>query len=162
MAITPPVAPKPIEKKEVTKPWEPASMLTVPKSMIDKIRAEGYGLRWCTEDNLSKSIAEGWQPVQGNAKELAPAARLIDGTQLTNIIRKGALILCKMPLTMIAEREKYFKNLQSESLKGVQRKLNDDTKVKDSVFEEEGSAYGNIKIESGPLKDVLKEENKGA
>lgn len=134
-------------RKPVTTPWKPASALDVPADMKAKYRSEGYVLRWCSEERLSQHIAEGWEPVKGNQTDISPQARLVDGTQLTNLVRKGALILCKMPIELKESRDEYFSNLNKTNLKCVldQNEYKNSTKVEGS---EGDHAYGKIEVET--------------
>jgi len=106
---------KPNTIKEATTPWEPAKVLDVAK-------IPGFRLRWIRKDNLEKSKAEGWIPIE--AKDYTERT-IIDGTQLGTYVTKRNLILCKMPEAMAKGRDAYFAAKSKEALDETKRKFED-------------------------------------
>lgn len=112
MTMTTPVKPK----TPVTKPWEPASVLTVDR------KDPNYRYRWCRKDILDKKLSEGWEVVKGTAKstEASKCVTLMDGTTLDSTVQKRELILCRMPEEMAVSRAKYYADM-TDSLVAAQK-----------------------------------------
>ena len=107
------------KKTRVTRPWEPAPLLTV------KGEDPNYTYRWVDVGKLEKKLLEEWEVVQGVSKsgERGGSITLSDGTQIDSCIRKRELILCRMRKDRAEAREKYYRELRRKSMKRPKEEL---------------------------------------
>lgn len=117
-------------KVKSTTPWKPANLMEAEKR-------EGFRRRWTNVDYIEKRLREGWETVQ--AKSASPTLTLLDGTQLTNVVRKRNLILMEVPEELACEMEEHYRNLGDVNLNaGLQE-------FKNNV----PGGFGGIKNETG-------------
>ena len=125
----------PVKRFAANEPWKPASLLHTVASR------PGYVQKWVREDLLYSSMQEGYEPVKAKQSEVSPTVRLVDGTQLSNIIRKGSLILCEIPIETKKKRDAFFKELTQNQLKVPQEELSRAT-----AYDGKTLAYGEAKL----------------
>ncbi len=96
-------------QQERPKQWAPAELLPEPD------KQPGFAYRWIRVStlekadprNLSSKLREGWEPVK--ATEQPKFQLLIDpGSRFKDNIEIGGLVLCKTPVELIDQRNKYF------------------------------------------------------
>ena len=134
-----------VEKKPVTTPWKPASLLTVDA----KFKRPGYVQRWCNKEQLERHLAEGWSPILGDINSASPAVTLTDGTQLTRLIKKRDLILCEMPIEMAKSRKDFYTNQAKSNFAGSVGAYSQGEEAA-AAKKDGGGVYGDIKIENKP------------
>ncbi len=136
-------APNPNPKPRVSRPWKPASLLSVKKR-------PGFRLRWCSESQLPKREAEGWVIVQdgkgGIVRKPFQDKTVLDTSGVTSAVRIRELILMEMPEAMAKSREKYFRELDAGQKMSAIEKLKKDTRVAGS---KSAGAYGTITVQPG-------------
>lgn len=95
------------------------------------------------EANVTKMMMAGWKPVPATRHpELIPPRLPGREDEMTQIIRRGGLILMEKPEAMVQEAERYLRELNLRTVRNIQvtqggEGLNEDDRVK--VFENEGS-----------------------
>ena len=102
------------------KPWAPPSMLDAPQA------PPGYKFRWIRESvrghddksNMSKRIREGYEPVRAEDFPDFEAPTVQDGSNV-GVIGVGGLILAKVPVETVNERNAYFNTQAKDQLDGV-------------------------------------------
>lgn len=108
------------ETTQRRKAWAPASTLPTPANQ------EGYGFRWIRTSfmgqvdptNISAKFREGYEPVKAaDHPEMMmysdPNSRFKDNIEV------GGLILCKIPLEIIRERDAYYKTQADSQIEAV-------------------------------------------
>lgn len=108
------------ETTQRKKTWAPASTLPTPENQ------EGYGFRWIRTSfmgqldptNTSARFREGYVPVKAaDHPEMMmysdPNSRFKDNIEV------GGLILCKIPLEIIRERDEYYKRQADSQIEAV-------------------------------------------
>ena len=101
-------------------PWTPPSMLDAPNP------PPGYQFRWIREatrgaddkSNMSKRIREGYEPVRAEDYPEFEAPTIDSGSN-KGVIGVGGLILAKVPLETVAERDAYFNEQSRTQMEGV-------------------------------------------
>ena len=101
-------------------PWKPPSMLDAPTP------PPGYKFRWIREatrgqddkSNMSKRIREGYEPVRAEDYPDFEAPTIDSGSNI-GVIGVGGLILAKVPLETVEERNAHFSNETKTQLEGV-------------------------------------------
>jgi len=101
-------------------PWKPPSMLDAPKP------PPGYKFRWIREatrgqddkSNMSKRIREGYEPVRAEDYPDFEAPTVDSGSNI-GVIGVGGLILAKVPVETVDERNAYFKEQTQTQMEGV-------------------------------------------
>tara|TARA_B100000780_G_C20986299_1_gene394283 strand:+ start:237 stop:713 length:477 start_codon:yes stop_codon:yes gene_type:complete len=99
------------DKKARRKPWQPARMLETPTP------PEGYQYRWIRSEyvgiedrnNVSARMREGWEFVREDEIPDFPLPTIEHGRH-AGVISVGGLILAKIPLETVAERNEHYKN----------------------------------------------------
>jgi hypothetical protein len=120
-------APRSADTRENTtrrKPWEPPSMLDAPPP------PPGYHHRWIRAEmlgeadkiNMSKRIREGFEPVRASEYPGFEMPTIEDGKH-AGVISVGGLILARIPLETVAERNRYYSNLTNNQLKAIDNEL---------------------------------------
>ena len=99
-------------------PWRPVRKLETPPA------PEGYEYRWIRESmmgqedraNVSRRIREGWELVKGSDLPQEFDLPTMDSGRHTGIVYNEGLLLAKIPLETIAERNAYYqgKNQQAK------------------------------------------------
>lgn len=106
------------------KPWQPADLLPTPTPQ------EGYGFRWIRKatlgqadpTNVSKNFREGWETCQlSDHPELALSVDV--DAKNSGVVEVGGLILCKMPVETIAERDAHFRQHSRAQMETVDNNL---------------------------------------
>lgn len=129
------------DKQVHPKQWAPADRLPEPHGV------EGYGHRWIRKStmgvadptNLSKNLREGWEPCK-----LAeyPELRLsVDVSSAgSDAVEIGGLLLCRMPIEMIAQREAYFGNANTSQMESVDSSFMKENDPRMPLFAEKKSS----------------------
>ena len=102
------------------KPWRPSSNLDAP------LAPEGYSHRWIRAEvrghedksNISARLREGYELVR---KDEYPdfEAPVIDTGKHEGVFGVGGLLLARIPLETVAERNEYFRKRHSDQLQAV-------------------------------------------
>tara|TARA_R100000935_G_scaffold6495_6_gene14145 strand:+ start:17 stop:493 length:477 start_codon:yes stop_codon:yes gene_type:complete len=105
-------------KNTQRQPWRPVRKLETPPA------PEGYEYRWIRESmlgvedrgNVSRRLREGWELVRGTDLPQEYALPTMDSGRHTGIVYNEGLLLAKMPLETISERNAYYagKNQQAK------------------------------------------------
>ena len=105
-------------KETRRQPWRPVRKLETPPA------PEGYEYRWIRESmlgvedrgNVSRRLREGWELVRWTDLPQEYALPTMDSGKHTGIVYNEGLLLAKMPLETIAERNAYYagKNQQAK------------------------------------------------
>ena len=106
------------DKETRRKPWRPVRKLETPPA------PEGYEYRWIRESmmgqedraNVSRRLREGWELVKGSDLPEDFNLPTMDSGRHTGIVYNEGLLLAKIPLETIAERNAYYqgKNQQAK------------------------------------------------
>jgi len=100
--------------------WQRPSLLPTPEPK------DGYGYRWIRlatlgdEDipNMTSKLREGWEPVTyREVPEIASLERTSKGNARVEI---GGLVLCRMPMEMIKQRDEYYSNVAGRAMDSVE------------------------------------------
>jgi hypothetical protein len=107
-------------KKAMRKPWSPPSMLDAPPA------PDGYKHRWIRDEvrgfsdtkNVSARIREGWELVR---KDEYPdfEAPVVESGRYEGVFGVGGLLLARMPLETIEERNAYFAGKNADQMEAV-------------------------------------------
>ena len=108
------------DKKAMRKPWSPPSMLDAPPAPY------GYKHRWIRDEvrgfsdtkNVSARIREGWELVR---KDEYPdfEAPVVQSGRYEGVFGVGGLLLARIPLETVAEREAYFSSKNADQMEAV-------------------------------------------
>ena len=108
------------DKKAMRKPWSPPSMLDAPPA------PDGYKHRWIRDEvrgfsdtkNVSARIREGWELVR---KDEYPdfEAPVVQSGRYEGVFGVGGLLLARIPLETVAEREAYFSSKNADQMEAV-------------------------------------------
>ena len=107
-------------KKAMRMPWSPPSMLDAPPA------PDGYKHRWIRDEvrgfsdtkNVSARIREGWELVR---KDEYPEfeAPVVESGRYEGVFGVGGLLLARMPLETIEERNAYFAGKNEDQMEAV-------------------------------------------
>jgi hypothetical protein len=107
-------------KKAMRKPWSPPSMLDAPPA------PDGYTHRWIRDEvrgfndtkNVSARMREGWELVR---KDEYPdfEAPVVESGRYEGVFGVGGLLLARMPLETVAERNAYFNSKNADQMEAV-------------------------------------------
>ena len=108
------------DKVSRRKPWQPLSLLDAPPP------PQGYVYRWIRESmigqndpaNMSKRIREGYEPVRAEDYPDFEAPTIDSGSN-AGVIGVGGLILAKVPVETVDERNAYFQEQTRSQMEGV-------------------------------------------
>ena len=97
------------EKTESRKPWAPPSALDAPTP------PDGYVHRWVRMEvrgqddrkNVMARLREGWVPVKADEYPDFDSPTVDEG-KFSGVIGVGGLILCRIPVETVRERQAYF------------------------------------------------------
>ena len=97
------------EKKAARKPWAPPSALDAPNP------PEGYVHRWVRLEirgqddrkNVMARLREGWEPVRADEYPDFESPIVEEG-KFEGVIGVGGLILCRIPIETVQERDQFF------------------------------------------------------
>ena len=108
------------EKTAQRRPWAPPSMLDAPPA------PEGYKHRWIRAEvrgyddrkNISARLREGWELVR---KDEFPdfEAPVMDTGKYEGVFGVGGLVLARMPIETVLEREQYFSQRNADQMEAV-------------------------------------------
>ena len=108
------------EKTARRKPWAPPSMLDAPPA------PDGFKHRWIRAEtrgfddtkNVSAKLREGWELVR---RDEYPdfEAPVIDSGKYEGVFGVGGLILARIPLETVAERNEYFSQRNADQMQAV-------------------------------------------
>ena len=112
------------EKSTQRKPWAPPSSLDAPPP------PEGYIHRWVRVEaggaddrkNYSARLREGFEPVRAEEYPDFHLPTIQDGKH-AGIIGVGGLILCRIPLETVQERNAYYRRMAQDQLQAVDNDL---------------------------------------
>ena len=106
------------EKTAQRRPWAPPSMLDA--------APEGYKHRWIRAEvrgyddrkNISARLREGWELVR---KDEFPdfEAPVMDTGKYEGVFGVGGLVLARMPIETVLEREQYFSQRNADQMEAV-------------------------------------------
>ena len=108
------------EFSERPKQWMPPELLPEPDKM------PGYAYRWIASTvmgvpnarNLSSKFREGWEPVP--IEEQPKFALLVDpNSRFKDNIEIAGLLLCKMPVEFIQQRNDYYAKVTKDNMEAV-------------------------------------------
>ena len=111
--------------KEARKePWKPPSMLDAPPA------PEGYKHRWIRESvmgfddrkNVSSRSREGYELVRGEEYPDFDIPTVEDGKH-AGVIGVGGLLLARVPLEVVDERQSYFRDMTRDQMTAVDNEL---------------------------------------
>jgi hypothetical protein len=129
-----------VETREATsrkKEWQPADLLPSPNPI------EGYSFRWVRKSimgesdptNTSRSFREGWEPCRlDDHPELALSVDA--GTQNSGLVEIGGLLLCKMPVEMVEQRNAYYRRRADADAESVDAALMRENDARMPLFKE--------------------------
>lgn len=112
-----------LETREATmrpKKWVP------PQSLPNPNPREGWVHRWvrvstlgqADPSNTSAKFREGWEPCK--AEEYPEVMHLADPTsRFKGNIENGGLLLCRIPVEIMRQRDEYYRNLSESQIKAV-------------------------------------------
>ena len=108
------------EKKAARKPWAPPSALDAPNP------PEGYVHRWVRLEirgqddrkNVMARLREGWEPVRADEYPDFESPIVEEG-KLEGVIGVGWLILCRIPIETVQERDAFFANKTQNQMDAV-------------------------------------------
>ena len=108
------------EKTARRKPWAPPSMLDAPPA------PDGFKHRWIRAEtrgfddtkNVSAKMREGWELVR---KDEYPdfEAPVVESGKYEGVFGVGGLILARIPLETVAERNEYFSQRNADQMQAV-------------------------------------------
>ena len=105
-------------------PWKPPSMLDAPPA------PEGYKHRWIREcvmgfddrKNVSSRSREGYELVRGEEYPDFDIPTVEDGKH-AGVIGVGGLLLARVPLEVVDERQSYFRDMTRDQMTAVDNEL---------------------------------------
>jgi hypothetical protein len=108
------------EKKAARKPWAPPSALDAPNP------PEGYVHRWVRLEirgqddrkNVMARLREGWEPVRADEYPDFESPIVEEG-KFEGVIGVGGLILCRIPIETVQERDAFFANKTQNQMDAV-------------------------------------------
>ena len=108
------------EKKAARKPWAPPSALDAPNP------PEGYVHRWVRLEirgqddrkNVMARLREGWEPVRADEYPDFESPIVEEG-KFEGVIGVGGLILCRIPIETVQERDGFFANKTQNQMDAV-------------------------------------------
>jgi hypothetical protein len=112
-------------KKQLSKPWEPVSLLSVPK----KFQNPNFRYRWCNKDkpgNIRKKESEGWEVdyevtrlMKKHMKSMNQTTA--DGKSIDSTLQVRELIWMRMPKEMAEARNKYWQDKANNPVKNEEK-----------------------------------------
>ena len=108
------------EKTEQRRPWAPPSMLDAPPA------PEGFKHRWIRAEvrgyddrkNISARLREGWELVRSDEYPDFEAP-VVDSGKYEGVFGVGGLVLARMPIETVLEREHYFSQRNADQMEAV-------------------------------------------
>ena len=108
------------EKKAARKPWAPPSALDAPNP------PEGYVHRWVRLEirgqddrkNVMARLREGWEPVRADEYPDFESPIVEEG-KFEGVIGVGGLILCRIPIETVQQRDAFFANKTQNQMDAV-------------------------------------------
>lgn len=135
--------PRSIETRDVSerpKQWAPPELLPEPD------KQPGYAYRWIRVStlqnadprNISAKLREGWEPVK--IEEQPKFQLLIDpNSRFKDQIEVGGLLLCKTPLELVDQRNKYYQQQSENQMESVDNSLMRQSDPRMPLFKERKS-----------------------
>jgi hypothetical protein len=107
------------------KPWQPPSILETPPP------PPGMKYRWlryemmgeADKTNIGKKFREGWEPVRPDEVDESFNLPTIDDGKHAGVIGVGGLLLAKMPIETVNERNAYYQNLANSQQRAIDAEL---------------------------------------
>ena len=129
-------------REEAARPkqWQPASLLPTP------VAEEGFGFRWIRKDlmgkedptNVSRKIREGWEFCR--LKDYPEMEHAVDSSaRSSGMIETGGLVLCKMPIEMVQQREAYYRNRTAAQASSVDNNFMRENDARMPLFKDKKS-----------------------
>jgi len=128
------------EKSTRKRSWARPELLPTPTPQ------EGYEFHWvriatrgqADPTNVSSKLREGWEPVK--AKD-HPEIELtgVESERFKDNIVMGGLMLCKAPVEMVAERNKYYRDMAKGQMSSVNNNLMRENDPRMPLFNEQSS-----------------------
>lgn len=113
-----------VKKKGTPPGWKPAGQ-------IPRLKAPpGFTAKWCNPAKLSERRAEGWQimkPTDNKGDEIINID-VNDTGSLTSALRYRELVAIMLPKELKEARDKWLKNENAESMKGILKNTKDEAK----------------------------------
>ena len=111
-------------KEARREPWKPPSILDAPPP------PEGYTHRWIRSEvmgfddrkNVSARTREGWELVRGEEHPDFDIPTVQDG-QHAGVIGVGGLLLARIPLEIVEERNAYYRGMTGQQMTAVDNDL---------------------------------------
>jgi len=111
-------------KEARREPWKPPSILDAPPP------PEGYTHRWIRSEvmgfddrkNVSARTREGWELVRGEEHPDFDIPTVQDG-QHAGVIGVGGLLLARIPLEIVEERNAYYRGMTGQQMQAVDNDL---------------------------------------
>jgi len=111
-------------KKARTEPWKPPSMLDAPNP------PDGYQHRWIRAEimgfddrkNIAARNREGWELVRGDEYPDFDIPTIDDGKH-AGVIGVGGLLLARIPVEVVGERQDYFRGMTQNQMAAVDNDL---------------------------------------
>ena len=111
-------------KEARREPWKPPSILDAPPP------PEGYTHRWIRSEvagfddrkNVSARTREGWELVRGEEYPDFEIPTIQDG-QHAGVIGVGGLLLARIPLEIVEDRNDYFRGMTRQQMTAVDNDL---------------------------------------
>ena len=108
------------EKTAQRRPWAPPSMLDAPPA------PEGFKHRWIRAEvrghddrkNISARLREGWELVRSDEYPDFEAP-VVDSGKYEGVFGVGGLVLARMPIETVLEREQYFSQRNADQMEAV-------------------------------------------
>ena len=108
------------EKKAARKPWAPPSALDAPNP------PEGYVHRWVRLEirgqddrkNVMARLREGWEPVRADEYPDFESP-VVEECKFEGVIGVGGLILCRIPIETVQERDQFFASKTQNQMDAV-------------------------------------------
>ena len=149
------------ESETRRKPWAPPAMLETPEPPA------GFKYRWIRAEmmgesdkiNIGKRLREGYELVRENEIDGGYALPTMDDGKHAGVIGVGGLLLAKIPVEIIAERNAYYAEQTRQQLSAIDNELR---KESSSVMpigapqRESHTSFGNP--ENKPSLDTLSNE----
>jgi hypothetical protein len=118
-----------------------------PTALPEPDKQPGYSYRWIRvtldgksdERNISSKFREGWEPVK--LEEQPQYKMMVDvGTKLTDQVRIGELLLCKMPQEFVEQRAAHFDKVARDNMDAVDNNLMRESDPRMPLFKERKSS----------------------
>ena len=130
------------EFDERPKQWMPPSLLPEPD------KQPGFTYRWvristlneADSRNLSTRLREGWEPV---TVEEQPQFKMLANprSRLEGCIEVGGLVLCKAPVELMEQRDRYYQGRAGQQMAAVDNNLMSQNDARMPLFKEQRTTH---------------------